>query len=53
VRLKKKNGQWGLKYNFLKVSISMSQEKLMISDGKEHLMDHIPFDILLGQIVFK
>jgi hypothetical protein len=32
---------------FLKASISMSQEKLMISNDKQHLIDQIPFDIVL------
>jgi hypothetical protein len=30
--------------NFLKCAIWQSQERFMISDGKQHLMAHISFD---------
>jgi len=39
---------------FLKATISMRQEKLLISDGKEHLTACFRFDILMGcQIVLR
>jgi len=35
-------------YNFLKHTIRPSQEKLMISDGKQYLIAYFPFDMSMN-----